>query len=96
MFYAKSLNCCQAVRTIMNSGPDGGSCPPFLDETPCRGFAGECSLIPDQFADVPVLPDFPDGLADWSCTAFPDDDKPLDSFLARACSAERMSRMHRA
>ena len=34
-----------------------------------------------QFADVPVLPDFPDGLADWVCTAFPNDDSQVDSFI---------------
>ena len=34
-----------------------------------------------QFADVPVLPDFPDGLADWVCEAFPNDDNQVDGFI---------------
>ena len=71
---------CNAVRDLLNSGPDGGSCPPGYS-LPCRGFTGECGDITSQFGSIPVLPDYPDGLADWNCHAFPDDDKPLDSFL---------------
>ena len=63
----------------MDSGPDGGECPPA---GPCRGFDGDCSDIAEQFASLPVLPDFPDGLAQWTCTAFPDDENnQFDSFL---------------
>ena len=62
----------------MDSGPDGGNCPPV---GPCRGFEGTCGDITAQFAELPVLPDYPDGMADWTCTAFPDDNSNLDSFL---------------
>ena len=51
----------------------------------CRGFES-CSDLVTQFADVPVLPDFPDGLADWSCTAFPNDDSQADSFIVSLIS----------
>ena len=47
----------------------------------CRGFEGTCGQLAAQFAEVPVLPDFPNGLADWTCTAFPDDNNPVDSFI---------------
>ena len=67
------------MRLILDSGPDGGACPPV---GPCRGFEGNCGDIANQFATLPVLPDFPNGLADWQCTAFPDDEnKPVDSFI---------------
>ena len=77
-FYAKGVNCCAAARLLLDSGPDGGNCPPV---GPCRGFEGTCGQLAAQFAEVPVLPDFPNGLADWTCTAFPDDDNPVDSFV---------------
>ena len=67
-FYAKAVNCCAELVAILDSGPDGGNCP---SATNCRGFTGNCADITDQFADVPVLPDFPDGLADYTCTAPP-------------------------
>jgi hypothetical protein len=63
---------------ILNSGEDGGNCPPVGD---CRGFPGNCADLPAQFADVAVLPDYPDGLAEYTCHAFPDEDKPVDSFI---------------
>ena len=67
------------MRLILDSGPDGGECPPV---GPCRGFEGNCGDIATQFATLPVLPDYPNGLQDWTCTAFPDDDnKPVDSFI---------------
>ena len=67
------------MRLILDSGPDGGECPPV---GPCRGFEGNCGDIANQFATLPVLPDYPNGLQDWTCTAFPDDDnKPVDSFI---------------
>jgi hypothetical protein len=47
----------------------------------CRGFPGDCAALPGLFESVPVLPDYPDGLADYTCHAFPDDDKPVDSFI---------------
>ncbi len=72
------MNCCAALRQILDSGPDGGNCPPV---GPCRGFEGTCGDITNQFAELPVLPDYLDGMADWTCTAFPDDNNNLDSFL---------------
>jgi hypothetical protein len=75
---AQAVNCCAEVLAILDSGPDGGNCPSAAD---CRGFTGNCADIVDQFADLPVLPDFPDGMADYTCTAFPDEDKPIDSFI---------------
>ena len=72
------MYCCAAVRLLLDSGPDGGECPPVGD---CRGFNGTCGLLPDQFATVAVLPDYPNGLQDWTCTAFPNDDSQIDSFI---------------
>jgi hypothetical protein len=66
------------VGAILDSGPDGGNCATPAD---CRGFTGNCADIVDQFADLPVLPDFPDGMAEYTCTAFPNDDNPIDSFI---------------
>ncbi len=67
-FYAKAVNCCAELRLMLDSGPDGGACPPV---GPCREFVGNCGDLAAQFADVPVLPDFPDGLADYVCTGAP-------------------------
>ena len=78
MFYAKAVICCAELVSLLDSGPDGGNCPSAAD---CRGFTGNCADIVDQFADLPVLPDFPDGLADYTCNAFPNDDNPVDSFI---------------
>ena len=69
---------CAELKDLLNSGPDGGDCPPV---GPCRGFEGNCADLPAQFAAVPVLPDWPDGLADYTCHAFPDDDNQVDAFL---------------
>lgn len=63
---------------MLDSGPDGGNCPPV---GPCRGFEGNCGQVAQQFATVPVLPDYPAGLADWVCTEFPNEDAPVDSFI---------------
>ncbi len=63
---------------MLDSGPDGGDCPPV---GLCRGFPGNCADLPDQFAALPVLPDYPNGLAEYTCHAFPDEDIQLDSFL---------------
>ena len=72
------MNCCAEVVAILDSGPDGGNCASPAD---CRGFTGNCADIVDQFADLPVLPDFPNGMADYTCTAFPNEDNPIDSFI---------------
>jgi hypothetical protein len=79
MFYAKSVECCAGLRLILNSGPDGGNCPPAPGA--CRGFEGTCGDITAQFAELPVLPDYPNGMQDWVCTVFPDDANEADAFL---------------
>jgi hypothetical protein len=71
-------NCCAELVAILDSGPDGGNCASPAD---CRGFTGNCADIAEQFAELPVWPDYPNGLADYTCHAFPDEDKPLDSFI---------------
>ena len=46
---------------------------------------GDCSDLARQFAALPVLPSFPLGMADWTCTAFPDPDaNPLDYLIMGA------------
>ena len=70
--------------SILDSGPDGGNCPAGGD---CRGFNGTCADVVQQFADVPILPDYPAGMADYLCNAFPMDSKPVDRCV-------RMLRMH--
>jgi hypothetical protein len=83
MFYDRADNCCRLVRSILDGGPDGGACPPDPSAT-CRGFTGVCSDLPDQFASLPVLPDYPNGLQDFVCHAFPDDASQLDSLIVAA------------
>jgi hypothetical protein len=78
-YYAKSKNCCQEIRGILNSGPDGGACPGL--EGPCRGAVGGCATLLQQFDAIPVLPGFPNGMQDYECDTFPDDNRPLDSVL---------------
>ena len=39
-----------------------------------------------QFSDLPVLPDWPSGLADFECHAFPDDARPADTILVAVLS----------
>ena len=92
-FQLKSSNCCSALRLILDSGPDGGACPPT---GLCRGFAGNCADIAAQFSDLPVLPDYPDGLADFACHAFPDDARFGDTILVglRACPTQHTSLSH--
>ena len=65
----KGVNCCAELRGILNSGPDGGFCPP---SGPCRGHVGDCGELRAQFAFVPVLPNFSTGLSGYTCRAFPD------------------------
>ena len=72
------VNCCAELVAILDSGPDGGNCASPAD---CRGFTGNCADIAEQFAELPVWPDYPNGLADYTCHAFPDEDKPVDSFI---------------
>ena len=71
----RAVDCCAQVVAILDSGPDGGYCASPAD---CRGFVGNCADLVDQFASLPVLPGYPDGMADYTCTAFPNDDNPVD------------------
>jgi hypothetical protein len=90
MFYAKGVNCCAELKRLLDSGPDGGACPPV---GLCRGFAGDCAALPGLFARISVLPDYPNGLGDtFACHAFPDDDEPLDSFIVRRRRSVRLPR----
>lgn len=63
---------------VVDSGPDGGNCPPAGE---CRGFTGNCGDIAKQFENVPIMPLYPYGMADYACTAWPDDAQPVDSFV---------------
>jgi hypothetical protein len=83
MFYAKAVNCCNDVLDLLNSGPDGGFCAAAGD---CRGFNGTCGELPAQFAKIAVLPHYPNGLVDYTCTAFPNDDNRVDSFIVALIS----------
>ena len=74
MFSAKGVNCCAEVRMLLGCPADG----------PCRDVEGNCGDLPEVFADTPVEPYFPDGLKDYTCTTFPDEDRQLDSFVG-AC-----------
>jgi hypothetical protein len=76
--FCSPVNCCAEVVSLLDGGPDGGNC---ASPAYCRGFVGNCADIAAQFAEVPILPYFPNGLADYTCHAFPDEDRPLDSFL---------------
>jgi hypothetical protein len=80
-FYVKATNCCIDIRAILDGGPDGGDCDPTDFFAPCRGFTGECGVLEDQFAYVAVLPDYPGGMIDYDCQAFPDNNNALDSFI---------------
>ena len=66
------------MRLLLDSGPDGGECPPVGD---CRGYNGTCGLLATQFATVAVMPDYPNGLQDWTCTSFPNDENSVDTFI---------------
>jgi hypothetical protein len=79
MYYLRGSACCADVRNLLSCDPN---------PAPCRGFTGDCGDIPFQFNGmmfvdpivqpqcVPVNP-----LIDYYCTAFPDDENPIDSFL---------------
>ena len=84
MYQLKAVNCCALIRSILDAGPDGGACPPGAG--PCRGFEGNCADITAQFSDLPVLPDWPTGLADFQCHSFPDDARFIDTFLVSLLS----------
>ena len=66
---------------MLDGGLDGGNCPASDFNAPCRGFTGECGALEDQFANVAVLPNYPNGMVDYDGTAFPDNSHPLDSFI---------------
>jgi hypothetical protein len=77
MYYARGVNCCAQVLSILG-------CASAAD---CRGVSGaNCGDLAAAFASSPVLPDYPDGLADWSCNAFPDDASPRDTIVVALIS----------
>jgi hypothetical protein len=67
----QGVNCCAEIQALLE-------CPPV---GPCRGVEANCGDLAEAFADTPVLPDYPDGLADYVCGAFPDDENPRDSLI---------------
>ena len=72
MFYARGVNCCAEVTALLGCSPGA----------PCRGREGVlCGDLPTVFATEPVMPDFPNGLADYTCRQFPDDNNPRDSLI---------------
>ncbi len=72
MFYAKGVNCCAEVQFLLGSLAEG--------------VLGNCGDLPAAFADTPVPPYFPDGLREYVCHAFPDDDRPVDSLIVALIS----------
>ena len=73
MFYAKAVNCCADVRDILATGT--------CRTGPCPNVTSDCAALPQLFALEPIQPEYPNGLSDYTCHAFPDDDKPVDSFI---------------
>ena len=71
MYYAKGVNCCAEVQMLLGCPPTG----------PCRGVEANCGDLAGLFAATPVPPYFPNGLADYTCHAFPDDDSQRDSLI---------------
>ena len=72
MLYARQAqNCCAEVQALLG-------CPAV---GPCRGVEGNCGDLPSVFADTPVPPYFPNGLQDYTCIQFPDDNSPRDSII---------------
>jgi hypothetical protein len=78
MYYAKAVNCCAEVQMLLGCGP----------MAPCRGkeFA-TCAELPELFAEERGLPSpFSEGLKDYTCTQFPNDDNPRDSLIVALIS----------
>ena len=48
--------------------------------------AGNCANLPAIFATTPLLPDYPNGLQDYTCAQFPDDDVPSDTIIVALIS----------
>jgi hypothetical protein len=95
MFYARGVSCCAELRSLLDSGPDGGHCPADA-AAECRGFSGDCAALAAQFATVPVLPDYPSGLEEYTCHAFPDDNAPVRTpVLCRRAASAFASFAHR-
>ena len=69
--------CCADIRLQMNCDPVG----------PCREFTGDCTDIPNQFTTMLFVDPLancqplPSPVNDYTCTAFPDDENPVDTFL---------------
>ena len=65
------MNCCAEIQALLD-------CPPI---GPCRGIEANCGDLAEAFADTPVLPDYPDGMADYTCSAFPDEENDRDTLI---------------
>jgi hypothetical protein len=66
------------VRAILDVAPFCAAAPDAC--------AGDCATLPLVFADVPLPPAYPDGLQDYTCTAFPDDSVPSDTVVVALIS----------
>ena len=66
------------VRAILDAAP-------FCIAAPAA-CAGDCGTLTGVFANVPMPPAFPNGLSDYTCTAFPDDSVPSDSIIVALIS----------
>ena len=78
MYYARAVNCCAEVRAILDAAP-------FCIAAPAA-CAGDCGTLTSLFADAPMPPAFPNGLSEYTCTAFPDDSVPTDSLIVALIS----------
>ena len=65
VYQQKGLTCCLETRAQLGCNADPAA--------PCRGFAGDCGALREQFASVPELAAALGGDA-ASCHAFPDDE----------------------
>ena len=85
-YYSRGAQCCAEIRAILGCDPVG----------PCRGFAGDCADILEQFNDVqgPYVYSLGVGepptqqmyLNDYVCHAFPDDAYVTDQFFVALIS----------
>jgi hypothetical protein len=73
-FFAKGSNCCAALRAEV-----AAACAAAAAPCPANAPTMRCADLLAAAA-APASP-YPPELRDWTCTAFPDDDLPVDSLL---------------
>jgi hypothetical protein len=74
----QGVNCCAELQLILAlCCPAEGAC----SGVPATYRQASCGELLGMFDAAPLLPYFPDGLSDYTCHAFPDDDNPRDSFI---------------